>query len=252
MAYTVKKIAELSGVSIRTLRWYDEVGLLKPAYYGDNGYRYYEEEQLLLLQQILFYRELGFPLGEIREIVLSSDFDKVQALQSHRTSLKKSLVRTKDLIKTVDKTLLHIGGIQPMKEKDMYKGFLEFPYGSIGVRGDSETDAEKIVLQSVKKNHSGNWEKADFEKHVEKAHAILKELTALMEMDPSADAVQEIIKKHHAYTEEFHAATKEVYKALAELYRKHPAYRKQLDPFHPELADFMARAMEVFAENNLS
>lgn len=67
MAYTVNKLAKCSGVSARTLRFYDEIGLLKPAYVGDNDYRYYEEEQLLMLQQILFYRELGFPLNDIFE-----------------------------------------------------------------------------------------------------------------------------------------------------------------------------------------
>lgn len=65
MPYTVNKLAKLSGVSVRTLHFYDEVGLLKPAYYVENNYRYYEEEQLLLLQQILFYRELGFQLNDI-------------------------------------------------------------------------------------------------------------------------------------------------------------------------------------------
>jgi DNA-binding transcriptional MerR regulator len=68
MAYTVNKLAKLSGVSVRTLHFYDEVGLLKPAYYGDNHYRYYEEEQLLILQQILFYRELGLSLNEIQAL----------------------------------------------------------------------------------------------------------------------------------------------------------------------------------------
>ncbi len=67
MAYTVKKLAEISGVSIRTLHFYDEVGLLKPAYHGSNGYRFYEEEQLLILQQILFFRELGFELKQIQK-----------------------------------------------------------------------------------------------------------------------------------------------------------------------------------------
>jgi DNA-binding transcriptional MerR regulator len=68
MAYTVNKLAKLSGVSVRTLHFYDEIGLLEPAYYGDNNYRYYEEEQLLMLQQILFFRELGFPLIDIQRI----------------------------------------------------------------------------------------------------------------------------------------------------------------------------------------
>ena len=84
MSYTVKKLARISGVSPRTLRFYDEIGLLKPAFYGDNQYRYYEEEQLLLLQQILFYRELDLPLNDIQGIVHSNDFNKIEALQSHR------------------------------------------------------------------------------------------------------------------------------------------------------------------------
>ena len=74
MAYTAKKLADLSGVSVRTLHWYDEQGLLKPAYYGDeNRYRYYEKEQLLTLQQILFFRELDFKLEEIKEIIHSKE-----------------------------------------------------------------------------------------------------------------------------------------------------------------------------------
>ncbi|MFZ0566324.1 MAG: MerR family transcriptional regulator [Chlamydiales bacterium] len=87
MAYTVTKLAKISGVSVRTLYWYDEVGLLKPAYYGSNGYRYYEEEQLLMLQQILFFRELGFELKQIQKILNRSDFDKIIALSSHRKVL---------------------------------------------------------------------------------------------------------------------------------------------------------------------
>ena len=89
MAYTVTKLAKISGVSVRTLHWYDEVGLLKPAYYGSNGYRYYEEEQLLILQQILFFRELGFELKQIQKILGRSDFDKIAALSSHRKVLQK-------------------------------------------------------------------------------------------------------------------------------------------------------------------
>ena len=87
MAYTVKKLAEVSGVSVRTLHFYDEIGLLAPAYVGDNGYRYYEEEQLLMLQQILFFREIGFELKQRRDVLNQSDFDKLQALKTHRQVL---------------------------------------------------------------------------------------------------------------------------------------------------------------------
>src|SRR6185369_17639561 len=94
MAYTVKKVAAMSGVSVRTLHFYDETGLLKPAYIGANGYRFYEEPQLLTLQQILFYRELGFELKQIQRILGRADFEKLAALQSHRKVLEKDLKRT--------------------------------------------------------------------------------------------------------------------------------------------------------------
>src|SRR5471030_3323158 len=97
MSYTVKKLAKLSGLSIRTLRFYDTIGLLKPAYYGDNNYRYYEDEQILMLQQILFYRELGFSLNDIQRIISSDEFNKIDALISHKQILAQSLDRTKQL-----------------------------------------------------------------------------------------------------------------------------------------------------------
>ena len=104
MAYTVKQLAGMSGVSVRTLHFYDEVGLLKPAYLGANGYHFYEEAQLLTLQQILFYRRLGFELKQIKRILTRRDFDKVAALESHRKVLQKSLANTQQLIETIDKT----------------------------------------------------------------------------------------------------------------------------------------------------
>ena len=114
MAYTVKKVAEMSGVSVRTLHFYDEAGLLRPAYIGANGYRFYEASQLLTLQQILFYRELGFELKHIKNVLDRPDFDKVVALESHRRVLRKNLAHTRKLIQTIDKTIerLKISQIQ--------------------------------------------------------------------------------------------------------------------------------------------
>ena len=79
--YTVKQLADLAGVSVRTLHYYDEIGLLEPSYVGENGYRYYEDAELFRLQQILLYRELDLSLAEIREILDAPDFDLVSALQ---------------------------------------------------------------------------------------------------------------------------------------------------------------------------
>ena len=123
MAYTVKDVAGMSGISVRTLHFYDETGLLKPASYGANGYRYYEEPQLLMLQQILFYRELGFGLKQIKEILSRAEFETVAALQSHRTVLQKNVARTRRLIDTIDRTLEHLKGRTTMQSEEMFAGF---------------------------------------------------------------------------------------------------------------------------------
>lgn len=123
MSYTVKKLAKLSGVSIRALRFYDAIGLLKPAYYADNKYRYYEEEQILKLQQILFYRELGFSLNDIQKIISSDAFNKIDALISHKQILTQNLDRTKTLINTIDQTIAHLRGKITMSNEELFAGF---------------------------------------------------------------------------------------------------------------------------------
>ena len=123
MAHTVKQVAAMSGVSVRTLHYYDETALLKPAYTKPNGYRIYEEPQLLRLQQILFYRELGFPLKRIKEILGQRKFGKVAALQSHRRVLDRNVARTRTLIETIDKTIRHLKGTRKMKSEELFAGF---------------------------------------------------------------------------------------------------------------------------------
>jgi len=123
MAYTVKQLAAISGVSVRTLHFYDETALLKPAYVGANGYRFYEETQLLMLQQILFYRELGFELRQIKEILGRADFEKVAALDSHRGVLENEAARIRILIETINKTVRHLKGAKKMSSEELFAGF---------------------------------------------------------------------------------------------------------------------------------
>src|SRR5262249_47303229 len=127
MAYTVKELAQLSGTSVRTLHFYDEIGLLKPARVGENQYRYYEDDQLLALQQILFFRELGFELKKIQAIVGRPSFDRVEALRAHRQVLLRERTRMGKLIRTIDQTVAKLNGGKSMKtkmkDKDLYQGF---------------------------------------------------------------------------------------------------------------------------------
>ncbi len=149
MAYTVKKLSELSGVTIRTLHFYEEIGLLKPAYHGSNGYRYYEEKELMQLQQILFFKELGFSLKQIQKVLGRDDFNQLSALYSHRKSLNQQWEKIGQLLKTIDKTIKHLKGKKKMKDKEIFDGF-NITLVKKAKEGTSYFAAEEIVGKSVK------------------------------------------------------------------------------------------------------
>ncbi len=125
MRYTVKQLADLAGVTNRTLHYYDEIGLLHPAMYGENGYRYYGEEAVFRLQQILFFRELDLSLEQIKAILDNPDFNLLNALQGHKRALQERVERMNRLIDTVDLTILHIRGEIELSPRDFYSGFDE-------------------------------------------------------------------------------------------------------------------------------
>lgn len=252
MAYTVTKLAKISGISVRTLHWYDEVGLLKPAYYGSNGYRYYEEEQLLTLQQILFFRELGFELKQIKKILGRSDFDKMVALSSHRQVLKKSLERTKKLIKTIDKTIEHLKGNKKMKENELYYGFTK----------EKQADYEKQIIKRFgeegkayieeSKQNVKNWSKADWDDSKEEFDIICKELTNLLENNIEADSkeVQSVIRRHYNWLKQYWTPTRESYTGYGQFIEQ-SELRKAYEEYHSELPRFIVEAIQVFADNEL-
>ena len=102
--YTVKQLARLSGVSVRALHHYDAIGLLKPAFVGENRYRYYGREELLRLQDILFHRELGVPLQEIGRLLARDGRDRVEILERHRQMLAERIESSRRLLQTIDRT----------------------------------------------------------------------------------------------------------------------------------------------------
>jgi MerR family transcriptional regulator, thiopeptide resistance regulator len=122
MAYTVKQLAQLAGVSIRTLHHYDEIELLTPPVIGANGYRYYDERSLLRLQNILFYRELDFSLEAIKAMLERPGFNALRALEEQRTALEAKLGRLHRLITTIDETINHLKGEKLMKPKQLFAG----------------------------------------------------------------------------------------------------------------------------------
>jgi DNA-binding transcriptional MerR regulator len=251
MDYTVKKLSEISGVTVRALHFYEEAGLLKPAYYGSNGYRYYGEKELLQLQQILFFKELGFTLKQIRKVLGKSDFDKVAALHSHRQALSREWEKIGCLLKTIDKTIKHLKGKKKMKDREFFNGFSLVRKAS---KGESYSAAEETVMQNLKRQPSEELDESKRLQIAETANKIYGRIADCLEkgMEPSSKEVQRLLKEHCDFASKFHQMSKNIYKSLAQLYREHPEFRKQLDPIHPELAVFIAEAMTVFADKNLS
>jgi DNA-binding transcriptional MerR regulator len=253
MGYTVKKLAAMSGVSVRTLHFYDEVGLLKPAYHGANGYRFYEEPQLLTLQQILFYRELGFELKQIKRILGRSDFDKIAALESHRKVLRKDLARTRKLIVTIDKTIEHLKGNKKMKSQEMFVGFdakqqAKHEQYLIDRFGEG---AKENIAQSRKRVK--DWTKADWEKSTAAFGEICKDLVSAMEQKRSSDSreVQAVIRRHYQWLKQFWTPNRKSYAGHSQLIVDSDL-RKAYEAQHPQLPEFIALAMLTFAETELA
>ncbi len=257
MAYTVKKLSELSGVTIRTLHFYEEIGLLKPAYHGSNGYRYYEEKELLQLQQILFFKELGFSLKQIQKVLGRGDFDQLSALYSHRKSLNQEWEKIGQLLKTIDKTIKHLKGKKKMKDQEIYHGFItkekqaEYEQYLINRLGDVVKDPIEASKKRMK-----NWSKADWDKFSKEWNAICKDLAKLLEknLKPDSAEVQKVIRRHYEWLPwTGNTCAKEAYTGLGQGYTEFE-WKKAFapyDPDHPRLAKFMAEAMKIFADREL-
>lgn len=256
MAYRVKELAKLSGVTVRTLHYYDEIGLLTPAHIGSQGYRFYEEQQLLYLQQILFFKELGFELTQIKKIISQSNFDIMKSLEKHRQVLLLKKKRMQDLIKTVDKTIKRIKGEIKMKDNDIYYGFKpekQDEYEQYWI--DKGAASKEQIIKG--KERLKQWSKADWQRLMREGEDINALLVKAIEngLKPGSAAVQELVVRHYEMIKLFWEpeikADKERYSGLGLFYIGHDEMKKYYDKFHPQLAEFLAQAIKVFAEKNL-
>lgn len=253
MAYTVKELAKISGVSVRTLHWYDEIGLLKPFSKGTNNYRYYEEQQLLRLQQILFFKELGFALNDIQKLLSQNDFDNIKVLNAHRKILENEIVLKNNLISTIDKTIQHLKGKHAMKDEELYYGFdikRQKEYEQYLVK-EYGTKAEDRLKQSHKR--TAKWDKDEWDDVKDTGDRIHKELTNAINSNlaPESEEVQKIIQLHYELQNRFYDLTQEVYIGLADLYAQHPDFKKFFDVYHPKMIEYIGKAMRYYAEKNL-
>lgn len=243
--FTVKQLSRLAGVTPRTLHYYDDIGLLKPSSVGDNGYRYYGEEAMLRLQQILFYRELDLPLEDIRKIMGRRDFDVLGALQSHKEALGRQVERLNRLLTTVDNTINHLKGKKIMSEKGLFEGFSEQEQGKFALEAEQMYDPETVRASNRK------WKAytpAKKESILKEGKAIYLDLIAAMPKGPGSDEVQAIIERWREHMDYFWTPKLDQLLGLADGYNTDPRFKANFDQMHPKLADFMREAVKVYVE----
>ena len=246
MSYTVKQLSTLAGVSVRTLHYYDEIGLLKPDAIRTNGYREYGEAAVLALQQILFYRELELSLEEIKAILTRPDFSAVTALEEHRNSLQGRRARLERLIQAVEDTLLHMKGKKNMSDKQLFQAFSEEEEKKYSEEAERMYDPE-IVRASQKKWKS--YTKEDKQRIGDEGNAAYAAIAAAIPLgadSPQAQAGVELWRKHMDY---FWTPNLNQLVGLTELYNSDPRFKANFDKIDPRLAEFMQEAVGVYVKS---
>ena len=240
---TVQEVSKITGVSVRTLHYYDQIGLLKPAKITEAGYRIYEEEQLERLQSILIYRELKFSLKDIKAILDSSAFDRDKMLEQQIKLLQMQKEHLENLI--VYATEIKLEGAKSMdfsvfdtKKMDEYAAQAKERWG--------ETEAYKeYELKSKARTREDN------SKMGQDLMALFAELGKIKDVDPSSETAQTAVKKIQEFiTANYYTCTKEIFKGLGLMYAAGGSMTENIDKAGGEgTAEFASKAIEIYCEN---
>lgn len=241
----INEVAKLTGVTVRTLHYYDEIGLLKPSRVSESGYRIYSSGDLETLQQILFFRELDFPLDEIREIMQNPTYNKETALQKHRELLLQKRGRIDGLIALVEKAL--------KGESDM--SFKQFDTTEI-------EETRKKYAEEAKQRWGASAAYAEYEEktgrydHVQwkalegEGAAILNEFGRNRCLEPGSREAQALVEKWQDYiTKNFYDCTKDILSCLGQMYIGDDRFTRNIDKYGAGTAAFMAAAIEIFCQD---
>lgn len=249
MEYTVQKLAQLAGVSSRTLRYYDQIGILTPARVNSSGYRIYGQKEVDRLQQILFYRELGIALETIKEIMTAPSFDAEKALKEDREQLLEKRKQLDLLITNVEKTIASTEGRMDMSDQEKFEGFKkkmidenERKYG----KEIREKYGEETVNQSNAKLM--NMSQEDYEA-VTKLEAEVREALAeaFATGDPAGEQAQKAAELHKRWlTYYWTEYSKEAHAGLAQMYVDDERFTAYYDKEQPGMAAFLRDAIHIY------
>lgn len=253
MEYTINALAKLSGVSTRTLRYYDEIELLKPERVADNGYRIYGQVQVDMLQQILFYRELGMSLKEIKTIIVSEDFDKRAALEDHLNLLTNKKIKIENLINNVKKTIQSIEGETIMSNEEKFECFKK-QYISDNEKHYGKEIREKYGEDSINSSNQKvlNMSREQWQNQENLSNQIAELLKqALKRKDPSCDEAQKACELHREWICMFWKDgmySKEAHIGLAEMYVQDERFKEYYEKIGEGCAKFFRDAINIYCK----
>lgn len=247
MTWSIQQVARMSRVTARTLRYYDEIGLLRPDRIGSNGYRYYERAQMLRLQQILLLRELGMDLATIRAVA-DAQHDPVEALRGHHRRLLEERGRLDRLAETVAATIKHLEEGTDMPPENLYRGF-EFSPEYV----DRELQRTRDPELSDVKSRTADWSEEDFESFNDHGAQLETRLLALLRVGvPHDDAATfAVLDDDLALQKQVWTPAKESYTALAESLCEPSEWRAHMDSLDPRLAAHLRSAMLAYANERM-
>lgn len=248
---TVRQVAKAARISVRTLHHYDAIGLLKPAHVGANGYRYYGRTELLRLQQILFYRELGLALGEIGSILDDPGFDPLVALKGHRTALAARIDQYRDLIRTIDRTIASLEKDETMEDGDYYAGIAPETRERWEREAKDFWGEEAVKAAQAKARSFSKEEIAAIQSEMEAIRRAFQRLFA-EGAEPGSDAVQAVTARHYAWVCHSWTPDAKAFAGLGRFYVDNPEFRGTYEEGAlPGTAAFIAEAMAIYAERSL-
>lgn len=246
MSWSIAEVARMSRVTSRTLRHYDGIGLLAPARIGANGYRYYEQEQLLRLQHILLLRELGLDLESIGKI-LDGEQDELAALRRHYGWLQAERERLGEVARTVEQTIRKLEGGEDMAAQEMWHGF--DPHSEQARELAAEAERRWGPTVGVANRKVMKWSKEKWQQVQAQYGDTNERIAALMDEGVAADdpRVVEAVDTHYRWLLNFWTPDQESYAGLGDLYADDPRFADQLDAVRPGYAEFMRHAMAAYA-----
>lgn len=249
MAWTVRAAADIANVSVRTLHHYDAIGLLSPSGRSEAGYRLYSPEDMLALEQILFFKEMGFSLGRIRELVSDPEFDRVSALELQRTFLHERIASLQDKVAAIELAIdrTEKGTIMDMDEKDIKEVFGDFDpreYEAEVEERWGSTDAYKESARRTKKYTKEDWKRIQAEGETNNAR-----LAALFSEGAPADdpRVLECVHEHwRQINDNFYPCGMDIYEGLADMYIADPRFTATYEKIAPGFAQNLHDAMKAY------